>query len=353
MIRSAFLTLTLAAAALTTSIGGQPRQETQQPPEKNRQAAKERRAAREKQKEAAATDAPAPTRDGRPQAKLDGCRPTTGASNQGASNPGTSNVWNSYFEGLIARTDCVAAYSLRDQANLDSIKTGAKGRPDKKRPITYDPDMDASRVTIFAPTSADSQQKIVPLGIDRGSMLLTWDFRFDENFRWRGNGYVARHKTWRIDPGPWLAIKTEYRAARNGRLADLAINVPGKKFLAPETRRKGETLQSNAGTFSFDADTWVRLWIFVEGLDQAKAQVSVWAADEKRDAIQLYDRVALLPPKGGLATFRLEYDTSADQGKNPEQMHSWNRNIVVLQDVPRSDLPALLTRPVGTKARQP
>jgi hypothetical protein len=54
----------------------------------------------------------------------------------------------------------------------------------------------------------------------------------------------------------------------------------------------------------------------------------------------------MVPPAGGINLFRLEYDTSADQAKNRETAHSWNRNVVVLENVPASVVPGLLKRPL-------
>ena len=85
-----------------------------------------------------------------------------------------------YFNSLISRPDCLAAFSLRDRAELEHLPTG--GKSEKKQPITYDPEMDAARITIAARVSTDSQQKLLPIQAHAGSLLITWDFRFDRNF---------------------------------------------------------------------------------------------------------------------------------------------------------------------------
>ena len=249
-----------------------------------------------------------------------------------------------YFEALAARSDCRTAYGMRSQAELDMLPTS--GVSDARKPIVYDGAMDAAKISIYAPTSADSQQKTVPLQISAGTMLLTWDFRFDEHFRWLDDTYLGRHKTWRLDPGPWVAIKTDYRqGAQAGKLAEMYVTVPGKKFVGPGSERDGETLLPRLSEFYFEANTWVRVWMYVEGLGQPLAYLSVWVADETRGPIQLYDRNPLIPPDNGLNNLRIEYDTSAMGALNPIEMHSWNRNVVSLHNIARGSVPPLLQRP--------
>jgi hypothetical protein len=259
---------------------------------------------------------------------------------------------HTYYQSLASRTDCLGAYHLRTQAMLDAIPTAAESS-DKRLPIVYDPVQDAAMATINAPITTDVKGKMLPMRISSGSLLLTWDFRFDPNFRWMGDGYVRRHKTWRINPGPWLAIRTDYQhAANQGQFAEVYLTMPGARFLAPGTWRGapgwyGEMLQPQVGTFYFDPDTWVRVWIFVEGLDKEICYLSAWAADERRDPVQLYNNIALYPnvDGGGFGNFQIEFDTSGETGINPKEMHAWNRNAVMLQNVSRSTVLGMLKRP--------
>ena len=287
------------------------------------------------------------------------CRPNATRSASGsAQQPRGSNSANpseavrphAYFEMLTGRSDCLVAYSLRHESELDALDTVNKNSA-KKRPMVYDSVHDAAKLTIHAPTSTDIKGKLLPLGVASGTMLLTWEFRFDENFRWVKKGNMIRHKTWRLLPGPWLAVRTDYKhAAGQGKFAELLVTLPGKRFLGPGTRRGapgwfGEMLQPQRDTFYFNPDTWVRVWIFVEDLDKPACYLSVWAADEKRDAVKLYDRIALIPAKEGLKHFQIEYDTSADSATNANEANSWNRNVVVLHNVSRADVGGLLKRP--------
>jgi hypothetical protein len=249
-----------------------------------------------------------------------------------------------YFESLRSRPDCFVAYSMRSQTVIDSMETGAVS--ERRKPVVYDAGMDAARFSFFAPVSTDSQQKSVSIPISSGSLLITWDFRFDRFFAW-SDGYLKIHKAWRLDPGPWMAFKTDYqRAAHVEGLAEFFMSLPSPRFLGPgTTREQREVLYPRLAEFFIQPDTWTRAWIFVQDIDRPVCYISVWIADQERDPIQLYDRLAMLPPEGGFGKFRLEYDTSGEMAENPDEMHSWDRNVVVLRNVPPSDIAGLLRRP--------
>lgn len=332
---------TLVVFASMTLIASQ--SANQAPPAKQTKAER-------KQAKAAQRDKAAQTPDDTVKQEQTARQPCTPRSSGGSTT--NAKPAHAYFESLMSHQDCVAAYSLRQQAELDNVGTAGK-RSEKKRPVVYDAAQDAARVEIYAPTSTDIKGKMLPIGLNSGSMLLTWDFKFDENFRFVKNGNIIRHKTWRINPGPWLAIRTDYKhASRQGKFAELLFSLPAKRFLGPGTRRGapgwfGEMLQPQRATFYFEPDTWVRAWIFVENLDKDVCYLSVWAADEKRDPVQLYDKIALIPNPNGLGNFQIEYDTSGDTASNPKEMHSWNRNVVVLHNVPRGDVAGLLKKPAS------
>ena len=258
-----------------------------------------------------------------------------------------------YFDMLTSRSDCVVAYSLRSQAQLDGIQT--RGKSEKKLPVTYDAAMDAALFRMFAAITLDSQQKEIeiPLAGSSPAVLLTWDFWFDEHFRYAGAGYARGHKTWRLDTvdrEAWIALKTDYaRAANRGTgVAEVIMTVPSRAIIAPgATRGEREIPLPKLGTFFMDANTWTRVWWLIEDLDKPVCHVSVWISDERRDAVQLYGRLPLYTTPGGLhpGLFRFEYDTSVEQALNPGEMRSWNRNFVVLQNPASPAIPGLLQRP--------
>lgn len=254
-----------------------------------------------------------------------------------------------YFDSLSVRGDCWVAYHLRSQEQLDAIST--TGVSERKLPVTYDATIDAALLRIYAPTSTDTQQKHLPISVGPGSMFLVWDFRFDGNFAYRGAGYLPRHKTWRLDApdgGPWLAIKTDYQNAWNAGsgVAEFYLSAPSAKSLGPgSTRGESEIVLPRLNQFYIKPNTWTRAWFFMEDIGKSVSYVSMWIADPATGPVQLYERVAVVAALDGPAKFRLEYDSSMDQADNPVEMRSWNRNVVVLRNMPRSDLSSLLQRP--------
>ena len=254
-----------------------------------------------------------------------------------------------YFETLRSRPDKLASYEMR--SDLESIPSG--GSEKLRQPVTFDRAMDAARFSMYAPVTTDSRTKTLKAQISTGSVLFTWDFRFDDNFRWEQRGNIHIHKTWRIDPGPYLAFKTEYPdASRRGKVAEFRMSLPGARFLpecTPEktrcTTRLGEFLGPQEAVFDISPNAWVRVWALIEGLGEPAVKVSVWGAEEGGEPRLYYDRLELLPPNL-IEYLLMEYDTSAeDMPGHPREMLSWNRNFVALRGVRYADMPALLVPP--------
>lgn len=261
-----------------------------------------------------------------------------------------------YFAKLAALPQTYAAIAFRSDAEIQSFPEAAKTST-TRQPIVYDPVQDAAVMRFWPPTSIDIKGRYLPLKVQPTdtSFSVVWDFRFGDGFRYRGEDYVRIHKTWRINPGPWLAFKTEYQeASRDGRFAELRVTLPGSRFLVPpDSWQMGEWLRPIVNRFYFEPDEWVRCWLHVSEWDAAVVKVSVWAASESQPVTQMLDRVSLKPPfdkdtfvRHPLGQFFVEYDTSADETPMPEQwIYSWNRNFVLMRDLPLADIPALLERP--------
>jgi hypothetical protein len=270
------------------------------------------------------------------------------------SQPVLAQGAHPYFEILASRSDCLVAYGMRSQAQLDSILTLAKGG-EKKLPVTYDATMDAAVFRMFAAVTLDTQQKVIelPLADSSRSVLLTWDFKFDEHFKWVAKGYARGHKAWRLDTvdrEAWMALKTDYQRATNRGtgIGEVIMTVPSKAMLAPgATRGEREIPQPKLDTFFMEANTWTRVWWLIEDLDKPVCHVSVWMSDERRDAVQLFGGLPLYTTPGGLrpGLFRFEYDTSSEQALNPGEMRSWNRNFVAIANPVPSVISGLLQKP--------
>lgn len=263
--------------------------------------------------------------------------------------PDTGTGKHDYYDRLRALPSCLFANAMRSEADLDALPTTATIGP--RLPIVYDPEVDAALFVMHPAIKTDTQQKTAQFSpVGAKTLLLTWDFRFNDGFAWRVLGDLFRHKTWRIDPGPWVALKTDYKeTAHNprrpdGAIAELWVNVPGLRFIAPGSSRDGERLLPRVGQFFLQADTWCRIWVLIEQADEPMAQLSVWAADVRTPPVQLHDRNPLFTPPAGVSKLLFEYDASKEQATNPE-MRSWNRNLVVLKGFPLADALGLLERP--------
>lgn len=270
--------------------------------------------------------------------------------------PGTGTGQHGYFDSLTTRPDCHVSYTLRNQAQLDTLETlksgvGAAGK--MRFPVRYDPAVDAALFRIDPRVgSTDCEHKRVNIGVASGSLLLTWDLRFDGGHQWRAESDLARHKTYQIGwkaprsgDNRWLVFKTDYRNARStpGFVAELSLGAQQASWLGPGTTLGAqEILQPRLATFFLRPDTWTRVWFFLEEIGRSLSFVSLWMADAQRDPVQLYDRLAVITPPGGIAKLWFEYDTSQDEATNAAEMRSWNRNVVVLKD---PDLTDLLKKP--------
>jgi hypothetical protein len=257
------------------------------------------------------------------------------------------------------RPDCLAAYHLRSDAQLDSLETlksGVSEVGEMRFPVDYDSAVDGALFRIDPRVgSTDAEHKRLGIGISDGSMLLTWELRFDGGHEYVADGYLTRHKTymigWRGANGSgdnrWLGLRTEYVNAAQAKrgVAEFQAYMVGPTYLAPGTTMGAQSsILPVAGTFFIEANTWTRVWVFLQDIDKPVSYVSVWVADATRGPVQLQNRNAVIVPPGGITKFWFEYDTSQEDALNPE-MRSWNRNFVVLKNVPAGDVPGLLLRP--------
>jgi hypothetical protein len=261
---------------------------------------------------------------------------------------------HAHYDALVARPEMRYAYSMRSQAELDAMRTGGDTAGTKRLPVTYDPVMDAALFRFIASNSSDSQQKILPITVGPGSMFLTWDFRFNEAFAYKGDGYLGTHKAWRMDhvDAAWISMKVDYQSAaatarrpRRG-LAEFYMSSQSRDWLGQGTSRDGELLLPRKAEFFIQADTWTRVFFLLEKIGEPESAISVWIADETRDAVQLYDRLAYKTLPDGPNNFRHEFDssrTAANPALNPGEMRHHARNFVVLHNV--RDVQSLLRRP--------
>jgi hypothetical protein len=296
-----------------------------------------------------------------------------------------------YADIVAARADLAVAHPMRSQAEIDAVSPPANpydgvtaGK--KKKPVVYDPTFDAARLDIYAPVSADAQQKYWPVKWVAGdSALFSWAFRFDEHFHYKALGYLGAHKAWRFDP-VWLAVRANYKEPVNDKagtgIAEIYVSANSHTWLfAPYSWRQGdaghgstpyapEAILPVATRFFLPANTWGRIWLLFTDLGPSSAvtdcfvteadgtkktvaekwptgrvvEMSTWIADETRDPIQIHNRVRLVQPYAqGISILRQEFDSGRDTADNPEEMHTWMNGLFQLKNP--TDITALWQRP--------
>ena len=131
-------------------------------------------------------------------------------------------VWppGTYFEALSALPNCAAAHACGSQAEIDALTPPQKPYDpvlQKKRPIVYDPAINAARMDFHPVETTDTQQLHPRLGLAGGdSAFIAVDLRMSPEMMRRNKDDWNRHKAQQLGgPGAaaWLTIRTFYDAA--------------------------------------------------------------------------------------------------------------------------------------------
>ena len=258
---------------------------------------------------------------------------------------------HAYFKQLTSRPDVVYAYSLRDQAELDKY-AGRLGSTDityKPFADTYPDRQDAAKVLIGANRVSIARQVRVPITHTAGSLLLTWDAFWGSEFQGK-LGNLQTHKTFQISSqltksGLWFEVRSRY-ALGGGGVA--AVDARAYAPLGPNTRRGPyDRIDPLLDGFIIEARRWTRYWVLLELVPDGWDRVSLWVADEKRNAKQLYKRIEIRSA-GSIQQFWLEFNSSGSRTGPP--LVAYVRNVVGLLNV--SNPTALMQRP-GSSAQVP
>lgn len=297
---------------------------------------------------------------------------------------------HTYFNALVARLDHWRSYSLRDQGQLieyGHIPRGAEADINYIWP--YDPDprrQDAAKLVIpsdgsgiKSDTNRNSIYQVrVPMnGMELGhSYLVTWDAWYGNEWREAVSGIPA-HKAFQFDgpdrmhgaPKIWWEVHHAYKDLNLYPVASHEVaRLSVRHYASPYDEGTdigvpvGPNVTSGSTSvtpitpyrqFNVKPERWVRCWQLIEyGMDSWRSnppgtRMSLWCADEDRDAVQIYDRlqVTLYPP--GVQKFWIEFNTSTDDVKvNRPDLVAYFRNVVMLKDVSYSAVPKLLARPL-------
>jgi hypothetical protein len=237
---------------------------------------------------------------------------------------------------LAARSDALAAYSLRDAGEIAKYRRG-RGRAAEPG-VTYDPandrdprKQDAAKVVIPAGKGNLATQVWLPTHHQpRQSLLVTWDAWMGAEYAFERSG-IGNYKAWNLcSPGSniWTEVRARLQLARNTpdvvAFTDIRQYGAGRlgPNLVPGTRTSARNYGGNSlgpllNEFGVLPETWTRYWLYLEHHDDWY-RLSLWVADETRHAIQLHEglqvasragRSAEVSMDGTWAIFRLEYNT--------------------------------------------
>ena len=332
---------------------------------------------------------PAESRAGEAGVAGEGC-----AAAAAARSADSARKAHAYFEALVARPDCMLAYSLRDQAQLDKYKH-AKSAP---AAITYDPagdrdprHQDAAKLVVPANKVSLRNQLRLPMSTADGTTtLVTWDAWFGAEFRYETTG-ISTYKTFQFtSPGSekkWFGVRTRFKqteekqarriaqgGASNGapgdekpqpgggarprlRQRNLAKGVAGGgdgPIGMVDTRgsaarphgpnvTKATPLAPQVGSFAIRPETWTRYWVLIDQRANDFDLVSVWVADENHDPVQIIDGLQFTV-RESVGSFWFEYNTSDKLKTGLPERVGYVRNVAILRNA--KDVASLLQRPL-------
>jgi hypothetical protein len=259
-----------------------------------------------------------------------------------------------YYFALGSRADCIKAFSLRSQAQIEEYRrTGTRASQ-----VTYtfpnDPDprkQDAAKLLIDGNSLAT--QVWLPISVvTGGSVLVTWDAWFGNEFNWYNTG-ISNYKTFQFTSPTdeiWSEIDTNFAQAKDRGIGDIDGRIyfstpyPQSTHLGPNISAV-HPLTPQVGTFTIKPETWTRYWALYEKDAAGWDAYTLWVADENVGPVKIFDKLQMKFRDGKLGMFRLEYNTSTSgvpAGRGP--LVGYARNVVMLRNA--TDVAALLVKPV-------
>lgn len=304
-----------------------------------------------------------------------------------APKPGGSA--HAYFDTLVQRPEHYCNWSLRSQAQLDSLVGDPVATNFSYSPSTdfYADKQDAAKFVLLpgGPSSLPAKQQlhlVFKPSLTSGSILITWDWYWGREFR-ENRGAVNHYKMFQVMMGGhgWWTLMSTFDWAsptdtkqvgmaadsfRAGTLADGAIQ---REPWTPSGPGTPDQRNKSGSQYPQLHSVWTRYWIEIKMLQPPSAftewsqtylngaplgpnlndpegrwhMVSLWMADEKRDARRLLYRVPInYDGNAGwnpwISRFRFELNTSQPANSLTGPLIGYARNMVVLHNY---ELPAV------------
>jgi hypothetical protein len=298
--------------------------------------------------------------------------------------PAASGGPHAYFDSLVRRQEHLCNWSLRSQAQLNSLTADKSSMY-----FTYEFGNDAyadpqDGAKFFRAPSANGgasvpikQQLRMPLPrVESGSIILTWDWYWGREFR-MNQGDVTHWKAFHVMVGghPWWTLMHNLGPSRGSADPDEVAKVTdeiGPGFRANGMAFSERVTPSGPGTpaqrpsyaeaYPQYHSRWTRFWIEIRLLQPPSAftdwsdaylgggplnsnngdpqgrwhMVSLWSADENRDVQRLLYRVPMnwkseIPAREPYPTlFIFEMNSSKKGLAGP--LIGYGRNVVLLYD---------------------
>lgn len=286
--------------------------------------------------------------------------------------PPATGGQHAYFDSLVARADRIAAYSLRDAAQIAQYRG-----PTTPPAITYvypnDPDprrQDAAKIAIPGNSLSTGYQVWLPTNhTPRTNLLVTWDAWYGAEMDY-SRAQIPVWKGWNLC-SPGSGIYTEFKpwfegakkgTASPGVLAYSCIRQYDGRgpnvVMGPVMNGRNygsDQLGPMVAEFGQRAETWTRHWLYLED-DTTWYRLSLWMADKNQGPIRIYDKLQVKPREVGVGVsmngvwgiLRVEYNTSKSlvTGTEPRPLINYARNVVMLKGLSEAQVLALLQRPV-------
>jgi hypothetical protein len=307
---------------------------------------------------------------------------------------------HAYYFALASRPDCFAAYSLRNRAQVDALWQGTTQQGGYLYPTDPDPRrQDAMKIALGPDISGLLGAIDLPLGAHHPQNLFVvidrwWGAEFAYSHMkvsgHKGDPYIQSGRS-----GEWIGLRTLFVHATQ-RPQTLPAGGPYVAMVMPQSmnnsnirqpffragqgtnpnwympqgvptsqaRRYTEAVAPMENEGGIVAERWTRFFYYFERAadldwtsDVAPAgprrayRWSLWLADTERDPIRILHEavVAIDPAASGFTLMRIKMGVgNADQdipaGRGP--LTAYARNAVVLHGTSKSDVLALLQKPI-------
>lgn len=264
-----------------------------------------------------------------------------------------------YFKMLAARPTATASYALQEQAQIEQYSmappnTQISGTPEGAVMRFVSP------VSGLGGIGGQGNMLALPSNIGAAftTLVATWDAWFGPDFI----PYSGHQKHFRLSSpwtwgapdnpwdqgGRWVEIQSFWERATPGNVAKLDLRTYGRLGPNANDAALDDGIGHTLTPFQIAKAKWTRYWAFVERVaggweEGGFDRVSIWAADEDREPVQILDRLQMEAGTQGISDLRVQISTDYTWPEGTILDHKI-RGVVFLKDEP--NVTSLLQKPV-------